>query len=273
MTGPMVLLPEPGADCGRRPLSPGETERHVAERAAMKMAWRLVVAGAVCALLAVTSSAAAGTRVVFTVDVESNERFGLPDQINAVCEDGSACGLMAIVRMLEARRWPGTFFLDVYEHRQWGEAAMRNIAVGLQYAGQDVALHTHPQWAYDPSRWAMHQYSVDEQTTIVRDGMRLLERWTGLPVVAHRAGAYAADERTLIALQRNGVLIDSSSLLAAPHQPVSDALGLPRNWPRQARGRRRDSRHRVSAGRAAEKSRPRGRPGDGGPENRSQLVH
>jgi len=135
-----------------------------------------------------------------------------------------------IVRLLGERRWPGTFFLDVYEHRQWGETAMRNIAVRLQDAGQDVALHTHPQWAYDPSRWAMHQYSVDEQTTIVRDGKDLLERWTGLPVVAHRAGAYTADEGTLIALQRNGVLIDSSLFWQYPHSRLG-TLGLPRNLP------------------------------------------
>jgi hypothetical protein len=172
---------------------------------------------------------------VFTVDVESNERFGLPGQVNAVCEDGSACGLMEIVRMLQTRGWAGTFFLDVYEHRQWGETPMRNIAVGLQDASQDVALHTHPQWAYDPSRWAMHQYSVDEQTTIVRDGMRLLERWTGLPVVAHRAGAYTADEGTLIALQRNGVLIDSSLFWRYPYSRLGP-IGLPRNLPSRYAG-------------------------------------
>ena len=175
-------------------------------------------------------TAAGGTQVVFTVDVESNETFPLPDQINAVCKDGSACGLMEIARMLEERGWPGTFFLDVYEHRQWGETVMRNIAVGLQGEGQDVALHTHPQWAYDPSRWAMYQYSLDEQTTIVRDGVRLLQAWTGRPVIAHRAGAYTANEDTLIALQRNGVLVDSSRFWKDPDSRL-DGLGLPRNLP------------------------------------------
>jgi len=201
----------------------------------MTMPWRRLAPGALCVLLAAAPSAAADTRVVFTVDVESNERLRLPDQINAVCEDGSACGLMEIVRLLQARRWPGTFFLDVYEHRQFGETALRNIAVGLQNAGQDVALHTHPHWAYDPARWAMHQYTVDEQTTIVRDGIRLLQEWTGRPVVAHRAGAYTADERTLIALQRNGVLIDSSLLWRYPENRLG-GLGLARNLPSRSAG-------------------------------------
>jgi peptidoglycan/xylan/chitin deacetylase (PgdA/CDA1 family) len=191
---------------------------------------RTLIAMIVVSVLLAGRSASGDTRVVFTVDVESNETFGLPDQIDAVCKGGSACGLMEIARRLDERRWAGTFFLDVYEHRKWGQAAMRNIAVGLQAAGQDVALHTHPQWAYDPSRPSMYQYSLDEQTSIVRDGVRLLEAWTGRPVVAHRAGAYAADESTLIALERNGVLLDSSLFWKYPDNRLG-ALGLPRNLP------------------------------------------
>jgi hypothetical protein len=175
-------------------------------------------------------TAAAGTRVVFTVDVESNSTFSLPSQVNAGCEGGTPCGLMEIARLLTGRHWAGTFFLDVYEHRQWGDAAMRTIAVDLQLADQDVALHTHPQWAYDPARGAMHEYSLDEQIAIIRDGMRLLQTWTGRPVVAHRAGAYTADEHTLTALERNGILLDSSVFWKYPASRL-DGIGLSRNLP------------------------------------------
>jgi peptidoglycan/xylan/chitin deacetylase (PgdA/CDA1 family) len=203
----------------------------MAASAAMTSAWRrLINACALCTLVAWPAAASGSTRVVFTVDVESNDRLRLPDQVDAVCADGTACGLMAIVRLLDARGWSGTFFLNVYEHQRWGEAAMRNIAVQLQGAGQDVALHTHPHWVYDASRRAMYQYSLDEQTAIVRDGVHLLREWTGRPVVAHRAGGYAADERTLTALQRSGVLVDSSMFWTDPDSRL-DALGFPRNLP------------------------------------------
>lgn len=182
-------------------------------------------------LLAARASAAPGrTLVVFTIDVESNDTFRLPDQIDAVCTDGSACGLMEIARLLTERRWSGTFFLNVYEHPKWGLTAMRNVAVRLQAAGQDVALHTHPETVFDSSRTEMFQYSLDEQTSIIRDGVQLLTKWTGRPVVAHRAGDYSADEHTLIALERNGVLLDSSMFWRHPHSGL-DALGLPRNLP------------------------------------------
>jgi peptidoglycan/xylan/chitin deacetylase (PgdA/CDA1 family) len=137
---------------------------------------------------------------------------------------------MEIVRLLEERKWAGTFFLNVYEQRQIGEDAMRAIARRLQDAHQDIALHTHPDAAYDPARSEMYEYSLDEQTTIIADGVRMLRSWTGQPVVAHRAGAYSADARTLVALQRNGIRLDSSRFWGNSNSRLSD-LGLPRNLP------------------------------------------
>lgn len=186
-------------------------------------------------VLAAPSIASAETLVVFTVDVESNETFHLPDQVNTVCTDGTHCGLTEIVRLLQERQWAGTFFLNVYEHHRWGQTAMREIAVRLQQSGQDVALHTHPHWAYDPARWGMYQYTLDEQVGIVGEGVRLLRAWTNRPVLAHRAGAYAADQNTLTALERNGVRIDSSVFWTYPGNRL-DSLGFPRNLPAIRRG-------------------------------------
>lgn len=132
--------------------------------------------------------------------------------------------------MIQERGWAGTFFLNVYEHHKWGDLAMKEVAVQLQLAGQDVALHTHPQWAYDSSRNAMWQYSLAEQMEIIRDGVRLLKAWTGQPVVAHRAGDYTADENTLEALQGNGIRLDSSLFWGHPRCHLT-GLGMPRNLP------------------------------------------
>jgi hypothetical protein len=196
-------------------------------------AWRLIEAlralSAGAAVIIATASPAA-TRVILTVDVESIDAHSLPDQVDTVCQDGSACGLMEIARMQRERKLSGTFFLNVYEHRRWGEGKMREIVEKLQASGQDVALHTHPQWAYDQKRNGMHQYSLEEQTSIIRDGVRLLSAWSGHPVVAHRAGDYAADQRTLKALETNGLRVDSSLFWGHPHSQLTE-LGLPRNLP------------------------------------------
>ena len=76
----------------------------------------------------------------------------------------------------------------------------------------------------------MYQYALDEQTAIVGDGVRLLSGWTGRPVLSHRAGAYGADDRTLEALARNGVIVDSSVFWRHPNSRL-DGLGFPRNLP------------------------------------------
>jgi peptidoglycan/xylan/chitin deacetylase (PgdA/CDA1 family) len=199
---------------------------------------RTLRSAAVCVLaifVVGAGGASAGTRVVFTFDVESNAIYRLPEQVDAVCQDGAACGLMEIVRLLDERRWSGTFFLNVYEHRLWGETAMKDLVLRLQNAHQDLGLHTHPDGAYDAARPEMYEYTLDEQTTIIRDGARLLGQWTGLPVVSHRAGAYSADAHTLTALERNGIFLDSSFFLKYPKCRLND-LGMPSNVP-SLRGR------------------------------------
>ena len=92
----------------------------------------LVATAFVSVSMAIPLSAAPATRVVFTIDVESLDSFRLPDQIDTVCQDGTPCGVSEIARLLAARGWAGTFFLNVNEHRQWGETAMRDIAVKLK---------------------------------------------------------------------------------------------------------------------------------------------
>lgn len=174
--------------------------------------------------------ALASPTVIVTIDVESTESLPLPNQVDAICEDKVPCGLMHIANMLKERGFAGTFFLNVYEYKAWGERDLRNIALKLQAAGQDVALHTHPQWAYDPARPYMFSYSPEDQNRIIADGVRLLSGWTGLPVVAHRAGAYAANNDTIEALQRNGIMLDSS-LFFGHSQSKLNGLRLPSNLP------------------------------------------
>ncbi len=180
------------------------------------------------ALLALSSADPANARpsVIITIDVESRTGLPLPIQVDSNCTDGSPCGLSQIARLLEERSLAGTFFLNVYEHEAWGEEAVREIATGLESRGHDVALHTHPQWAYDPDRSNMYDYSLEEQSEIIRDGRDLLVKWTRLPVVAHRAGAYSANPDTLVALERNGILLDSSWFLDHPNSRLADATLL-----------------------------------------------
>ncbi len=191
---------------------------------------RLVMLSAVAIAASAASTARARPVVMVTIDVESLETHPLPSQVDPVCDNGKRCGLMEIVRMLNEHGLKGTFFLNVYEHTRFGEPAMRDIAVELENAGQDVELHTHPETVYDPARSEMYQYSLEEQKAIIKEGVRLLQSWTGRTVIGHRAGAYGADENTLRALEDNGIYWDSSMFWTHPKSHL-DALGQPRNLP------------------------------------------
>ena len=164
--------------------------------------------------------------IIITVDVETanyyNDSFSLtlPEQVNAVCEQNRECGLQRMVGLLKQYNYPATFYFNVYEYKEYGEQPIMEIAQWLNESGQDVQLHTHPQWAYDESRNLMHQYSLNEQIQIIKEGKDLLESWTGQPVLAHRAGAYGADENTIRALIRNNIYYDSSLLVFSGNSKI-----------------------------------------------------
>lgn len=179
-------------------------------------------------ILCAPTSVRAAPRVFFTIDVESNEMFTLPEQVDAVCKDGSACGLMEIVRMLQERGWAGTFFLNVYEYRRWEEAAMRDITVKLQSAGQDVALHTHSGPTtlragpcLDTTLMSRRLLSTTE-SGYWKHG-RGARWWRTAPVHIRRISI-------LEALERNGIRVDSSLFWEHPWSHLN-GLGLPRNLP------------------------------------------
>ncbi len=166
-----------------------------------------------------------GPIVIITVDVETTQYgnhslLSLPEQVNAVCMNEVPCGLQTMVNLLKKYGYSATFFFNPYEYKKHGEQSIMEIAQWLNESGNDVQLHTHPQWAYDEKRNLMHQYTLKEQIEIIREGKELLQKWTGQPVVAHRAGAYGADENTVRALIRNNIYYDSSLFIRSANSKI-----------------------------------------------------
>jgi len=96
----------------------------------------------------------------------------------------------------------------VFEHCRFNKESVRYIPQYLEKKGHDVQLHTHPYWCY--GREHMWQYSLPEQTNIIKEGRELLFEWLGRYPIAHRAGAYGINRDTIKALQANNMYIDSS---------------------------------------------------------------
>ena len=114
----------------------------------------------------------------------------------------------------------GVFFIEPLFAARFGEGYLRTIVEMIVAAGQDVQLHLHPEWTDEISppliadvhakRQHLSMYTATEQAILISHGKQLLERLTGRPVTAFRAGSFAANRATYEALAHCGIAIDSS---------------------------------------------------------------
>lgn len=158
------------------------------------------------------------TTFIITVDVESRTHGDSDQDISGVIPGYQGnFGIERIMDLLEEYRARGTFFLNVYEIAKRGERVVRSAARLIHDRGHDLELHTHPRPMFGV--YGMSQAPLGEQQAILEKGVALLEDWTGKKVVAHRAGAFAANIDTVRAVGAMGLKADCS-LSAGSHVPV-----------------------------------------------------
>jgi peptidoglycan/xylan/chitin deacetylase (PgdA/CDA1 family) len=189
--------------------------------------------------------------VLVTVDTESFTR-GTPEaQIWARAANGEEFGIRRIMDLLERRGMRGTFYVNVYEAERVGTEAIREVIRSIDARGHDVELHTHPHDRYGVFK--VSRASPEKQREILAWGKAFIEEVIQRPVVAHRAGAFAANRDTIEALAAVGIPIDASLSSAwdecdlarqvpSPNQPfrLGGVLELPATHFVQARlGRRK----------------------------------
>lgn len=158
------------------------------------------------------------TKFILTVDVETRTHGDSSQDISgAIPGHAGNFGVERIMDLLEEQQARGTFFLNVYEIAKRGEDVVRSAARLIHERGHDLELHTHPRPMF--RFYGMSQASFDEQKAILEKGIALLEGWTGKKVVAHRAGAFAANTDTVRAVAAAGLRADCS-LSAGSHVAV-----------------------------------------------------
>jgi len=158
------------------------------------------------------------TKFILTVDVETRTHHDSSQDISGVIPGYPGnFGIERIMDLLEEQQARGTFFLNVYEIAKRGEDVVRSAARLIHERGHDLELHTHPRPMF--RFYGMSQASFGEQKAILEKGIALLEGWTGKKVVAHRAGAFAANTDTVRAVAAAGLRADCS-LSAGSHVSV-----------------------------------------------------
>ena len=146
--------------------------------------------------------------VLITVDTESYAKGHPEAQIWGRADDGQEYGIRRIMDCLERHGARGTFYVNVYESGRHGEEALREVIRTIHARGHDVQLHTHPHDLYGVHK--LHRADLPRQREILAWGKDFIERETGQPVVAHRAGAFAASLETIAALRELGIPVDAS---------------------------------------------------------------
>jgi len=177
------------------------------------------------------------TAVFLTIDTELMWRHhaaGLPltDQMARSLEPAGV-GIDYQLDLLARHDLKATFFVDPMPTMVFGLDAIRPVVEEIVAAGQEVQLHLHPNWAgaraddvTRHARFELIEYSLDEQRALIAGARDLLKACGAPDPVAFRAGSYAANDDTLIALAELGFAYDSSHNGA--DAPWPSQIGLPR---------------------------------------------
>lgn len=146
--------------------------------------------------------------VLITIDTESFST-GHPDQhIWGRMGGGPGYGICRIMDILEKHGARGTFYVNVYEAERHGAEVMREVIRAIHGRGHEVELHTHPRDRYGVEK--LSRADAPRQRKILAWGKAFIEQETGQPVLAHRAGAFAANLETVQVLGELGISVDAS---------------------------------------------------------------
>ncbi len=180
--------------------------------------------------------------ILMTFDIEVwcgswqniDERF--PAAFRRYVYGTSPAGQYALPKTLEILNdhgLKGVFFVEPLFAAHFGIEPLAEIVHLIREAGQEVQLHVHPEWqdeARTPliakhavKRQHLFMYDAEEQTALIGHGLRLLKEAGAGPINAFRAGSYACNADTFVALAQNGIRYDSSLNLTMDYS----GAGLP----------------------------------------------
>ncbi len=167
--------------------------------------------------------------VFFTVDVEiwcsgwSDLDSKFPDAFKRYVYGPTPQGSFGLpyqMDLLNRHGLKGVFFVEPLFSLRFGQAALDEIVGLIQERGHEVQLHLHTEWADEAAllvlpavpekRQHLRYFSREEQAILIAKGLELLKRAGVQDITAFRAGSFAFNRDTLLALADVGIPIDSS---------------------------------------------------------------
>jgi hypothetical protein len=118
-----------------------------------------------------------------------------------------------------------------------GNGPLKEVVRAVAAGGHDIQLHLHTEWIPHMPNFGipyrshfLNEYPLIEQEALIRRAKHLLEEAGAPSPIAFRAGGFAANSDTMIALRRCGISHDSSFNLF--YQRSNCKLPIPRFYGR-----------------------------------------
>jgi hypothetical protein len=189
--------------------------------------------------------------VFITIDTEIWDTTGEedPERLDAnidACIYGKSpegdYGLAHTIEILNSHGIKATFFVETLCINKTGAERIRPYVDYIRLQGHDVQLHVHPEWLGRDStpsvvssvKQYLHQFTVDEQTEIIKRSMAYMKECGVNSITAFRSGNYGCNPDLLTALDRNGIVFDTSYNQCNPDQSCiferMENVNQPRNF-------------------------------------------
>lgn len=167
--------------------------------------------------------------LMLTVDVEALPKRATDDHVTRLMwgeHVGGAAGIREISALGKSFGLTHTFYVD-YCGAFDRKAEIDEVVRWLVSAGEDVQLHTHPEYL-PPSFWSEHgfkprprvpnQYSDGKAEFAMQYFSDLLARAKGGPVLGFRAGSFRWNAGMLHALAKVGIRLSSNNSVISCNQ-------------------------------------------------------
>ena len=213
------------------------------------------------------------TRVLITIDTEvsiggyfrNRDLKPVPADRHIYCKiKGRDYGINLIMDILDRYQLKGVFFVETEARHYFGNEEISGIIRNIKERGHEIQLHIHPNYrTFIHGRRLpddMGRFSVEEQTSIIKEAYQFLCRYSDTRVLAYRAGNLFCNLDTIKALKNNGIRFSSNYNLAYPNcsyiqgeQPRNDifciegVIEVPITCYKEARIRKEWNSFQVSA--------------------------
>ena len=182
---------------------------------------------------------------LLTVDTEALPKRAAQEHVNRLMwgvHDKGTAGIREMCSVGDEFNAKHVFFVDLCGAYSYLDE-VREVVRWLDQAGQDVQLHTHPEYlpsgfwvdnGLESSPQYMNQYSDDARAEfVIKHFGQLISEVTGKEILAHRAGSFRWNACTIRALKSAKIPLSFNNSMCAAYAGqcvYSEPTSLPYVW-------------------------------------------